>query len=146
MKHTEILYWNGSVPPPEMIARIERFMKLCEAPDTYDRACDQVYVMVDADEITAVLALKRVLFSDGSVIPAFQHVILAPHIQRSKKALYFLMNAEQRLLEDGFKRMLAYILKQRGEIMTLALKFGFKEYAENDMGVFLQKNINNRRN
>lgn len=145
MKDLEILHWNGQVPDPETLAKIDRFAKECEIGENYDQACDQVYILKEAGEIVGVIALKQTLFSDGRTIPVWEHIIFAPHIQRTKKALYFLLNVEQRIFEEGFKTVLAFVAKQRVQMIEYALKFGFKEYDANEIAVFLMKNIQKRR-
>ena len=144
IKDTHIVCWNSMIPN-EVLDKIVQFAKECNIPEEYDRACDLVYTMSEDGKIVAVIALKRVLFSDGRTIPRWEHIFVAPHIRRSKKGLYFLLTVEQRILEDGFNQIWAYVNKNMDSIYEHLTKFGFKEYDNDQSGNYLIKNITKRR-
>ena len=144
MPDPNIICWNTKVPS-DVLAYIKQFALQCEINEEFDPDCDLVYTMSEDSKIVAVIALKRVLFTDGRTIPRWEHIFVAPNIKRSKKGLFFLLHVEQRILEDGYQQIWAYINKNREEMYEHAVKFGFKEYAKDENGNYLIKNITKRR-
>lgn len=140
----DIKYW--SAPIPEIVEhRIIQFAEKNDIGEKYDTACDMVYTMQEAGEIVAVIAFKQVLFTDGRVIPRWEHIILSESVRRNKKGLFFLLTVEQQIRELGFSQLWAYINKVKQDMFDYAIKFGFKPYSKDNNGDYLSKDITKRK-
>jgi hypothetical protein len=131
--------------PGDVLLEIEALAKTCGINEEYDRACDLVYTWVIDEKIVAVIAFKKVLFTDGQTIPRLEHIFGLPEVQKTRRGVIFLLSVEQQIMEYGFKQMWAFIDRTRGYMYDYAVKFGFKEYAASKDGTYLIKNITKRR-
>jgi len=131
--------------PAEVTAEIVALAAECKIEEAYDAGCDLVYTWVENKKIVAVIAFKRVLFSDGRTIPRWEHVFYHKSVKTTKKALLFLLSVEQQVYEYGFKQVMAYVESTRKYMLDYALKFGFREYATSGNGSFLVKDLTNNK-
>ena len=101
---------------------------------------DFLYTVYNS-KMLGINVYKLEKFDDGEVIPRFIHIILHPEIRRNREAVVFLLKAEKDLINRGYKRTWAYILKDRLDMLLLARKFGFKDTEYNGKGYTLIKTI-----
>jgi hypothetical protein len=127
----------------DLQAKIVAFAKSCEIGEDFDLACDLIYIWTVNSEIVAVIAFKRVLFSDGRMIPRIEHVIFDKN-HDSHRAVHdgyrFLLTAFQNVKEIGFSQVFAYIT-ERPKMRELAVKFGFRPYHSDSKGDYLVKDL-----
>jgi hypothetical protein len=102
---------------------------------------DIMYVGCCEGKVLAV-EVFRLEKLNGEIIPRFIHIILHPDIKRSKLAVEFLIKNERDIAKYGYKKTWAYILKERCDMATLAMKFGFKKIEEDLKSVTLIKELN----
>ena len=90
-----------------------------------------------------VLAIEvfRLEELDGEILPRFIHIILDDEIKQSKEAVRFLLHNDKDIAGYGYKKSWAYILKERCDMATLAMKFGFKKIEEDLEHITLVKEL-----
>ena len=101
---------------------------------------DFLYVGCKNKSVIAV-EVFRLEELNGELLPRFIHIILHPDIKRSRTAVEFLIRNERDVAKYGYKKTWAYILKERCDMATLAIKFGFKKIEEDLKSVTLIKEL-----
>lgn len=101
---------------------------------------DMMYVGCREGKVLAV-EVFRMEELNGEPLPRFIHIILADEIKRSRMAVEFLIHNERDIAKYGYKKTWAYILKERCDMATLAIKFGFNKLREDLSSVTLIKEI-----
>jgi hypothetical protein len=140
----QIVKWENSVanPMPKAVMRqVVDLAKRCNLPEAFDEECDIIFTWVEGRAIVAVAAFKVILFSDGQVLPRFEHIFGVEDVRKTVKGVRFMLNVERAIFDFGFQQMWAYITKERKEMYDYAVKFGFKEYASDQEGKFLVKSL-----
>jgi len=109
--------------------------------EDFDSSADYKFVAKYKDKIVGIIAYRVVLNGGGKRYPRFVHIIFHKDFKRSKIAYAFARETERLLLRDGFSQAMAYIRTEKAEMMDLAKKFGYKQYAEDDGGKFFYKDL-----
>jgi len=146
MKETNVqmIKWENTATnpmPKEVMKQILELAEECKLHEAFDQECDMIYTWVEDKKIVAVAAFKVVLFSDGTVLPRFEHIFGRADVRKTIKGVRFMLNVEKAIFDFGFQQMWAYITKERKEMYDYAVKFGFTEYAKDEEGKFLVKNL-----
>jgi len=139
-----IVCWKDAIPG-KVLADILDLAQECQLPEQFDTTCDLIYTWMEEGKIVGVIAFKTVLFSDGQMIPRFEHIFGTEDVRKTVKGVKFLLSVEQQIFEYGFKQMWAYVTKERQAMYDYALKFGFREYANDSKGSFLVKNLDKKK-
>jgi N-acetylglutamate synthase-like GNAT family acetyltransferase len=140
----QMIKWDNTATNPipnEVLKEILDLSVECKLPEVFDQECDMIYTWVEDKEIVAVAAFKVVLFSDGTVLPRFEHIFGREDVRKSSKGVRFMLNVEKAIFEFGFSQLWAYITNERKQMYEYALRFGFSEYSKDDEGKFLVKNL-----
>ena len=144
MSDIKIVKWDNTATNPipnDVMKEILDLSVECKIPEAFDKDCDLIFGWVEKDKIVAIAAFKIVLFSDGTVLPRFEHIFGIEDVRKTTKGVRFLLNVEKAIFDFGFQQMWSYITKERKEMYDYAIKFGFTEYAKDDEGKFLVKNL-----
>lgn len=139
-----IVKWENTAKNPLAPSIMQSIIDLaeeCGIDEEFDTECDLIFTWIEAREIIAVIAFKTVLFSNGMFLPRFEHVFGREDVRKTIKGVRFLINVEKAIFDFGYKQMWAYITNERQEMYDYAVKFGFREYAKDDNGNFLVKNL-----
>jgi hypothetical protein len=136
--------WSEGIPT-EVMAEIEALAKTCDINEPFDKECDLIYTWVEDGKIVAVIAFKRVLFTNGQVIPRFEHIFGIEDVRKTIKGVKFLLRVEEDIFDFGFRQMWAYVTNERQKMYQYALKFGFKEYNTDKNGSYLVKNLDKKK-
>ncbi len=91
--------------------------------------------------IVAYEVVKLEIDGETNEYPRFIHVIIHPDFRRKRILIPFLIQTERILNRDGYFQTMAYIKTEKAQMMELAMKFGYKQYAEDTEGKFFYKNI-----
>ena len=140
----QMVKWTNTVEnpmPAEVMKTILELAEECKINEPFDQECDLIFTWVEKKRLVAVAAFKVVLFSDGHVLPRFEHIFGIEDVRKTTKGVRFLLNVEKAIFDFGFQQMWAYITKERKEMYDYAIKFGFQEYAKDEEGKFLVKNL-----
>jgi len=111
--------------------------------EPFNSSAEYKFVAKYKDRLVGIISYMITELSDGitRIYPRFIHVILHPEFKRSKVAYAFLKETEKILLRDGHNQVMAYIKPEKAFMIELAEKFGYKQYAEDDEGKFLYKDL-----
>lgn len=140
----DIICFEGTLSEPILID-IVALAKECDIGEEYDKSCDLVYVWLEEGKMTGIIAFKKVLFSSGQTIPRLEHLFYRHSPTSDRKAIFVLLTVEQRIIDEGYKQMWAYIEKTRQYMYDYAMKYGFKEYARDEQGSFVSKNLTQKK-
>jgi hypothetical protein len=135
-----IAEYEGIIPG-EVMNEIVALAKTCNIGEQFDEGCDLIYCWLKDGKIVGCIAFKRVLFSNGSVLPRFEHIFGIEAVRKTSAGPRFLIEVQHRIAAKGFKQFWAYVSHERIEMLNYALKFNLVEYARDDKGVYLAKNI-----
>ena len=144
MTDIKIVKWENTATNPipnEVMKEILDLSVECKIQEVFDKDCDLIFTWVENGKIVAVAAFKITLFSDGTVLPRFEHIFGVENVRKSTKGVRFMLNVEKAIFDFGFQQLWSYITKEREERYKFALRFGFTEYAKDDEGKFLVKNL-----
>ena len=135
-----IAEYEGTIPG-EVMAEIVALAKDCSIGERFDEGCDLIYCWLKEGKIVGVIAFKRVLFSNGSVLPRFEHVFGIEAVRKTSAGPRFLIEVQHRIAAKGYRQMWCYVSNDRGYMKDYAIKFNFVEYARDEQGTYLVKTI-----
>jgi hypothetical protein len=144
MSDIKIVKWDNTAANPipnDVLKEILDLSVECKIQEVFDKDCDLIFTWVENGKIVAVAAFKITLFSDGTVLPRFEHIFGVENVRKSTKGVRFMLNVEKAIFDYGFQQMWSYINKERQEMYAYALRFGFSEYARDDDGKYLVKHL-----
>ena len=128
----------------ELIQEIKLLAAKCGMHDPII-PCEYTYCWIRENEIVAVIAFREVTFSGGSEVLQWQHIFFHPKVRRTRDAYTFAMDCMRRI-ELVDKQIWMFIEYSKGGLNYYAEKFGFKEYAANEEGIFLTRYKNEKDN
>lgn len=126
--------------PPGILDEILLLAKTCNIGEEYNSGCDIVYVWIRNDQIVAVIALTLTLFTDGQLLPRWEHVFYHPSVRRTRHAYSFILQVFQ-ALTGKHKRVFCLVGKEKDQMKQYAMKFGFYSYKETPEGTYLIKEL-----
>ena len=140
----QIAIFEG-VTPKVVLDDIIALAKECQIGEEYDTSCDMVYCLIEDNKPAAVVAFKKVLFTDGNIYPRIEHSFGNKDVQMHIKGIRFLFKCFDDVQSKGYAQIWAYIKPDKDYMEKLALKCDFQKYAKDSEGNYLVKYLNQKR-
>ena len=135
-----IAEYEGTIPS-EVMAEIVALAKTCQIGEAFDEGCDLIYCWLKDGRIVGVIGFRKILFSNGSVLPRFEHIFGIEAVRKTSAGPRFLIEVQHRIAAKGFRQFWAYVSPAREDMYQYAIKFGMKQYAADEGGRYLVKTI-----
>ena len=108
--------------------------------EDFDFKAEYKFVGRFHDRLVGIIAYRMQDTQDGKILPRFIHIIVSDFFRHSRTTIKFLRMTEKILKANKYNQSMAYIDK-REDMAVLAVKFGYRPYAEDRDGTYYIKNI-----
>ena len=132
--------YDGKLPVA-VEAEIIALCEACKMGENYDTACDLVYIWIKDEKIVGVIAFKRTFFDKGLNGLRIEHIFGTEAVRKTIQGPQFLIKVFSMVAKKGFNQVWCYVTSAKKYMYNYAIKFGFTQYANDNNGVFLVKNI-----